>query len=148
MLLFTFIKRLFRSSLLSAIKVISSAYLRSLIFLLAILVPACNSSCLAFCMMCFAYKLNKQGDNKQPWPIPFSVLNQSIVPCKVLTVASWAANRFLRKQLRWSDSPISLRVFQFVMVHTVKGFSIVNETEADVSWNSLAFFMTRQMLAI
>ena len=34
---FTFIKRLFSSSLLSAIRVISSAYLRLLIFLLAIL---------------------------------------------------------------------------------------------------------------
>ena len=40
----TFIKRLFRSSLLSAINVVSSAYLRLLIFLLAILVPACASS--------------------------------------------------------------------------------------------------------
>ena len=37
---FTFIKGLFRSSLLSAIKVVSSAYLRLLIFLLAILIPA------------------------------------------------------------------------------------------------------------
>ena len=41
---FTFIKRLFSSSLLSAIRVVSSAYLRLLIFLLAILIPACNSS--------------------------------------------------------------------------------------------------------
>ena len=36
----TFIKRLFSSSLLSAIKVVSSAYLRLLIFLPAILIPA------------------------------------------------------------------------------------------------------------
>src|SRR5574339_568413 len=45
---FTFIKRLFSSSSLSAIRVVSSAYLRLLIFLLAILVPACASSILAF----------------------------------------------------------------------------------------------------
>ena len=38
---FTFIKRLFSSSSLSAIKVVSSACLRLLIFLLAILIPAC-----------------------------------------------------------------------------------------------------------
>ena len=38
---FTFIKRLFSSSLLSAIRVMSSAYLRLLIFLPAILIPAC-----------------------------------------------------------------------------------------------------------
>ena len=40
---FTFIKRLFSFSL-SAISVVSSAYLRLLIFLLAILIPACASS--------------------------------------------------------------------------------------------------------
>ena len=38
---FTFIKRLFSSSLLSAIRVVSSAYLRLLVFLPAILIPAC-----------------------------------------------------------------------------------------------------------
>ena len=41
---FTFIKRLFSSSSLSAIKVLSSAYLRLLIFLSTILIPACTSS--------------------------------------------------------------------------------------------------------
>ena len=41
---FTFIKRLFSSSSLSAIRVVSSAYLILLIFLLAILIPACVSS--------------------------------------------------------------------------------------------------------
>ena len=45
---FTFIKRLFNSSLLSAIKVVSSAYLSLLIFLPAILIPAYDSSSLAF----------------------------------------------------------------------------------------------------
>ena len=39
---FTFIKRLFSSSSLSAIRVVSSAYLRLLIFLPAILIPACK----------------------------------------------------------------------------------------------------------
>ena len=47
---FTFIKKLF-SSLLSAISVVSSAYLRLLIFLLAILIQACASSSPAFHMM-------------------------------------------------------------------------------------------------
>ena len=57
---FTFIKRLFSSSYLSAIRMGSSVYLRLLIFLTAILIPACASSSLAFHMMYFAYKLNKQ----------------------------------------------------------------------------------------
>ena len=59
----TFIKRLFRSSSLSAIRLVSSTYLRLLIFLPAILIPACASSSLAFYMMYSAYKLNKQSDN-------------------------------------------------------------------------------------
>ena len=35
-----------------------------------------------------AYKLNRQGDNIQPLRTRFPILNQSIVPCPVLTVAS------------------------------------------------------------
>ena len=73
---FTFTKRLFSSSSLSAIRVVSSAYLRLLIFLLAILIPACASSSPAFHMMYSAYKLNKQGDNIQPWCTPFWIWNQ------------------------------------------------------------------------
>ena len=57
-------------------------------------------------MMYSAYKLNKQGDNIQPCT-PFTVLNQSFVPRKVLTGTSWPAHRFLR----WSGIPISLRIF-------------------------------------
>ena len=89
---FTFLKRLFSSSR-SAIRVVSSAYLKLLIFLLAVLIPACASSSPAFLMMYSAYKLNKQGDNIQPWCTPFPIWNQSVVPCSVLTVASWPAYR-------------------------------------------------------
>ena len=45
---FTFIKRLFSPSSLSAIRVVSSAYLRLLIFLLAILILGCASFSTAF----------------------------------------------------------------------------------------------------
>ena len=62
---FTFIKRLFSYSSLSAIRVVSSAYLRLLIFLPGILIPACASSSPAFRMIYSAYKLN-QGNNIQP----------------------------------------------------------------------------------
>ena len=90
----------FSSSSLSAIKVVSSAYLRLLLFLPAILIPACDSSSLAFHVMYSAYKLNKQGDNTQPCHTPFPLWNQSVVPCLVLTVASWPAYRFLKRQVR------------------------------------------------
>ena len=48
---FIFIKRLFSSSSFSAIRVVSSAYLRLLTFLPAILIPACASSSPAFLIM-------------------------------------------------------------------------------------------------
>ena len=54
-----FTKRLFSFSSLSAIRVVSSAYLKSLIFLPASLIPACASSSPAFLMMYSACKLNK-----------------------------------------------------------------------------------------
>ena len=54
---------------------------------------------------------------------------RSVVPCPVLTVASWPAYLFLRRQARESSIPISLRIFQFVVIHTVKGFGIVNKAK-------------------
>ena len=104
-----FVKRLFSSYLLSAIMVMSSAYLRLLIFPLAILIPACASSSLVLCMMYSAYKLNKQGDNILPWHTPFPIWNQS-VQCPVLTVASWSVYRILRRQVMWSGISISFRI--------------------------------------
>ena len=58
-----------------------------------------------------ACKLSKQGDNIQPWRTFFTVWNQSVVPCPVLTVASWPAYRFLGRQVRWSGIPVSWRIF-------------------------------------
>ena len=96
----TFIKRLFSSSSLSSIKVVSSACLRLLIFLPAILIPACESSSPVLLMMYSACKLNKQSDNTQPWCTPFPIWNQSVVPCPVLTVDPCPAYRFLRRQIK------------------------------------------------
>ena len=124
---FTIIKKLFNSSLFSAIMVVSSAYLKSMIFLPAILIPACASSNSAFCMMYSAFKLNRQSENIEPWCAPFPVLNQSIVPCLVLTLASWPAYRFLRRggKVVWY-SHLFKNFPQYVVIHTVKGFSVVN----------------------
>ena len=111
----------------------SSAYLRLFIFLPAILIPACASSRTEFHVVYSAHKLNKQGDNIQPWHIPFPIWNQSIISCLVLTVASWFAYRFLRQQVRWSGIPFSLRIFyNFFVIHTSKGLSVVNKAEVDV----------------
>ena len=115
---FTFIKRFLSSSLLSAIRVVSSAYLRLLIFL-----PACASSSLAFHMMYSAYKLNKQGDNTQPWCTPFLIWKQS-VPCADLTAASWPAYKISQEagQVVWY-SHLLKNFPQFVVIHTVKALA-------------------------
>ena len=87
-----------------------------------------------------AYKLNKQGDNIQPWCTPFPIWNESVVPCPVLTVASWPAYRFLRRRLRWSGILISGGIFQFVVTNTVKGFGVVNKAEVDDFLELSCFF--------
>ena len=95
-------------------RVVSSMYLRLLMILLAILLPSCNSSSLAFCIMYSARKLNKQSDNIQPCRTPFPIWNQPVVPCPILSVASWPAYRFHRRQIRWSGIPISWRIFHYL----------------------------------
>ena len=92
-------------------------------------------------MMYSAYKLNKQGDNIQPWLTPFPIWNQSVVPCPVLTVASWPVYRILNKQVRWSDIPISFRISHILLWSTpVKDFGIVNKAEIDVFLELSCFF--------
>ena len=96
---FTLIGGVFTFSSFPTIRVVSSVYLRLLVFLPADLILVCDLSSPAFHIMYSAYRLNKQGGNIQPCPIPFPILIQSIVPCPILTVGSWPAYRFLRRQI-------------------------------------------------
>ena len=70
---FIFIKKLFSSSSLSSIRVVLSVYLRLLIFLPAILIPACASSSPVFLRRYSAYKLNNLmvGDNILMYSFPY-----------------------------------------------------------------------------
>ena len=120
---FTF-KRLFSPSFLSAIRVVSSAYLRLLIFFPAILIPAYASFSPAFLIMYSACKLNKQSDNIQLWHTPFPIWNQCVVPCPILTVTSWPAYRFLKRQVRWSGVLISFRIFHSLLWSTQSQITI------------------------
>ena len=89
-----------------------------------------------------AYKLNKQGDNIQPWHTPFPIWNQSVVPCPVLTVScfltciqvSQEAGQVVWYSHLFQDFP------QFIVIHTVKGFGIVNKEEIDVFLVLSCFF--------
>ena len=126
---FTFIKRLCSSSL-SAIRVVSSAYLRFLIFLPAILIPAYASSSLAFHRMHISkisrvtvYSLDILFPNLEPVCCSMSSSN-----CYFFTgiQISQEAGQVVWYSHLFQNSP------QFVVIHTVKGFRIVNETEVDV----------------
>ena len=133
---FTFIKRLFSFLFAFWHKCGVICILRLLIFLPAILIPACALYSPVFHMMYSAYKLNKQGDNIQPFPI----WKQSVLACTVLTVASWPAYRFCMRQVGWSSTSIALRIFQFVVIHTVKGYAAVNSTDVEVFLELSCFF--------
>ena len=114
-------------------------------FLSAILIPACASSSSSFCMMYSAYKLNKQADNIQPWHTSFPIWIQSVVPCTVLTVASWPAD-FLTIQISQETGQVVghshfFKNFpQFVSIHIVKVFGILNKAEVDVFPELSCFF--------
>ena len=121
---FTLIKRLLSSSSLSAIRVVSSACLRLLICLQAILISACDSSSLAFPMMYFAWKLNKHYI--QPWSTSFLILNQSISGSNYCFLCCIQVSQEAGKVVWYTHL---LKNFpQFVGFHTVKDFSVVNET--------------------
>ena len=53
-----------------------------------------------WCVMYSTYNVNKQSDSIQPWGTTFPILNLFVVPCPVLTVASWPACRFHMRQAR------------------------------------------------
>ena len=76
---------------------VSPAYLKLLIYLLAMLIPPWASPSTAFLKM---YSVSKQGDNIHPCHTLSQICTQSIVPRSVLTVASWPVFRFLRRQVR------------------------------------------------
>ena len=129
----TFIKRLFSSSL-SALRVLSSAYLRLLIFLPAILIPACASSSQAFLMIFSAYKLNKQGDNiikaltySFPYLEPICCSLSGSDCCFCIQI-SQEAGKVVWYSLLLKNFP------QFVVIHTVKGFWV---KVSRIYWNPI-----------
>ena len=73
------------------------------------------------------------------------IWNQFMVPCPFVTVASWPVYRFLRRKVVWYS--YLLKNFpQSVVIHTIKGFSIVNEAEVDIFLELPCFL--QKMLAL
>ena len=83
----------------------SSAYLRLLIFLPAILIPVCASSSLAFLMVHSAYKLNKQGDNIHPDTLFSGFKFTAPLLCPVALVASCLTQQRAHRSPRVPPSP-------------------------------------------
>ena len=110
-----------------------------LLFFSAVLTPACDSSSLAFHMMYSACKLNKQGDN--------IVLTYSFPNFEPVLYSMSSSNCCFLTHIQISQEPGKVVWYshlfknfpQFVVFHTVKGFSIVNET-VDVFMESFCLF--------
>ena len=77
--------------------------------------------------------LNKQGDNIQPFCTPFPVLKQSVVLRIVLTFAFLSCIQVSQEtdKVFWY-SHLFKNFPPFFVIHTVKGFSIVNEAEVEI----------------
>ena len=69
------------------------------------------------------------------------------VQCPVLTVASWSAYKFLKRQVRWSGISICLRFPQLVLSHTVKVFGVVNKAKIDVFIKDIKSFFVSFFLS-
>ena len=107
---FTFIKRLFSSSLLSATRMVSSAiwsywYFSQQSWFQLVLHPAWH---LTWCTLHIS-----QIRRVTIYSLDILLFRFGIVcfSCPVLTIASWPACRFLSRQVRWCGIPIFLRIF-------------------------------------
>ena len=136
---FTFIKRLFSSSL-SAIRMVLPVYLKLLIFLPAILIPARASSSPAFHMMYSACKLNKQGKTYNLDVL----LSQFGNICCSMSGSNYCFLTYIQifqeaGQVVWY-SHLLKNFPQFVVIHAVKGFGVVSKTEVEVFLELSCFF--------
>ena len=95
------------------ISTICSAYIYICVY-----VCMCVCVCVCVCVYIYIYIFTtvKQAEwQYTAWCSPFPIWNQSIFPCPILTTASLSAYRFLRRQVRWSGTPISFRIFHSIL---------------------------------
>ena len=75
---------------------------------------------------------SKQSDNMQPWYTPFPIWNQSVVPCLVLTVTLDLHTDFSGGRSGGLVFPSLSEFSSLLLIHTVKGFGVVNKAKAYV----------------
>ena len=82
-----------------------------------------------------ACKFSKQGDKYTALTSSFLIWNHPVVPCLVLTVASWNCIQVSQEadKVVWY-SHLFKSFPQFVVIHTVKGFHVVSETDASLEF--------------
>ena len=136
---FTLIKRLFSSTSLSAIGVVSSAYLRLLMFLPSISTPACNSSCPTFLMRCSGHRLNRVTANNclrysgcclvNPYIVsnsfvtPWTMIESSRLLCpwdflgKNIGILEWVAIFFSRESSQLRDRIVIVCISTQILYH-------------------------------
>ena len=120
---------LFSSFSLSAIRVVPAACLRLLIFLPAILTPACDSSSPGFCPMHSAYKISTGW-----W---YTALFYSFSNLELVSCSMFGSNCCYLTHIQVSQKTGEVVLYShffknfphFVVIHTVKGFSVVDEAE-------------------
>ena len=145
---FTLIKKLFSFSLLSAFRLVSSAYLGLLIFLQQSWFQLVIHPVLHF-TWCNLHKLIKQGDNITT--LMYSFPNTELVHCSISgSNSSFLTCIHVSQETGKADwcSHLFQNFPQFVVIHTVKGFNVVNQAEVDLCRSSFAFSITQQMSEI
>ena len=129
---FIFIKRLFSSSLLTVIKVVSSAYLRLLILLQAVLIPACERPAWHFAW----YTLYRSLISR----VTINKLTHSFVSLETVHCSTFSTNCCFLSCIQISQEAGKViwysHLFQnfplFVVILTVKVFGVVSKAEIDV----------------
>ena len=125
---------------------VSSVYLRLLIFLPTTLIPPCASFSPVFCMIYSAYKLNKQGNNIQPCYTllnNFEPLNYCMSSSNCCFLSCIQVSQEADKMVWYSHF---FKTFpQFALIHTVKGFSVVNDASRCFSGIPVLFLIQRTL---
>ena len=142
LLSFTFIKRLFSSFSLSAIRMVSSAYLRLLIFLLAVLIPAVLHPALyfAWCTLQISlisrvtiYSPTYSFPDLEPVHCSTSHSNCCFLTCIQISQESgkvvWCSHLF-------KNFP------EFVVIYIVKCFGMINKAEIDGFSGNILLFLS------
>ena len=88
-----------------------------------------------------AYKLNKQGDNIQPWHSPFPIFEPicySMFSCNCCFLTCIQVSQEAG-QVVW-HSHLFQNFPQFIVIHTIEGFGTVNKAEIDAFLELSCFF--------